>query len=274
MSRDPVSVVMPAYNAEAFIADAIESVCGQTYPNWHLIVVDDCSTDETVRVAHERAERDPRIKIVRSPVNGGTSAARNLGLSHAVGRYVAFLDADDIWAAEKLDKQIAFMAQRKAGFSFTAYQKFNSAGLGGVITASPSVSWRDMLKGNRIGCSTVMLDAQAFAQIRFPTGPGRRDHHPVWRSLLDAERRMDLVEQGGREDYALWLSLLRNGGLAHGLDQPLVRYRVHEASKSARKLRAVAAQWVVYRDVEKIPRMRAAWYLGHYAVRGVMKALR
>lgn len=273
MMHDLVSIIMPAYNCETFIAEAIASVRAQTYRHWNLIVVDDCSTDGTARVAREWAERDPRVRVLSLLANRGTSAARNLGLAHSAGRYVAFLDADDIWAADKLDKQIAFMAQRKAGFSFTAYQKFSSARLGGVISASPTVSWRDMLKGNRIGCSTVMLDAHAFVQIRFPTGPGRRDHYPVWRSLLDPERRMGLVEQGG-EDYALWLSLLRNGGLAHGLDQPLVRYRVHKASKSARKLRAVAAQWVVYRDVEKIPRLRAAWYLGHYAVRGVIKALR
>ena len=250
MNRDPVSVVMPAYNAEAFIAEAIASVRGQTFPHWDLIVVDDCSTDDTVRVACEWMERDPRVKVVRLPVNGGTSAARNLGLSQCSGRYIAFLDADDVWAPEKLEKQLAFMVQYNVGFSFTAYQKFGSAGPGGVISARPSVSWRDMLKGNRIGCSTVMLDTRLFPQIRFPTGLGRQ------------------------EDYALWLSLLRGGGLAYGLNEPLMRYRVHEASKSSRKLRSVTAQWLVYRELEKLPPLRAAWYLGHYAVRGVVKALR
>lgn len=250
MTHDLVSIVMPAYNAEAFIAEAIASVHGQTYPHWDLIVVDDCSTDGTVHVAREWTERDPRVKVVRSPVNGGTSAARNLGLSQCTGRYVAFLDADDLWMAEKLEKQLAFMARRQAGFSFTAYQKFGAEGPRGVIRARASVSWRDMLKGSRIGCSTVMLDTRIFPQLRFPTRLGRQ------------------------EDYVLWLSLLRQGGLAHGLDEPLVRYRVHGASKSARKLRSIAAQWVVYRDVEKLPPLHAAWYLAHYAVRGVIKALR
>jgi glycosyltransferase involved in cell wall biosynthesis len=128
-------------------------VHGQTYPHWNLIVVDDCSSDGTVRVAREWAERDPRVKVLSSPANCGSSAARNLGLSHGVGRYVAFLDADDVWMAEKLERQLAFMSRRNAGFSFTAYQKFGSAGPGGVIGARPSVSWRDMLKGNRIRCS-------------------------------------------------------------------------------------------------------------------------
>jgi hypothetical protein len=131
-----------------------------------------------------------------------------------------------------------------------------------------------MLKGSRIGCSTVMLDTKIFPQIRFLTGPGGRQENVLWSSLLDAERRMDLIERGGREDYALWLSLLRHGGQAHGLDEPLVRYRVHGASKTARKLRAIAAQWVVYRDLEKFTPLRATWYLAHYAVRGVIKALR
>lgn len=274
MTRDPVSIVMPAYNCEAFIAEAIASVQGQTYPHWNLIVVDDCSSDGTARVAREWTGRDPRIRVLSSLANGGSAAARNLGLSHGAGRYVAFLDADDVWAADKLEKQLAFMARRQAGFSFTAYQKFGPAGPGGVIRARPSVSWRDMLKGNRIGCSTVVLDTRVFPQIRFPAGLGRRTDHALWLSLFDAERRLDLIERGGREDYVLWLSLLRDGALAHGLDEPLTRYRVHATSKSAHKLRAIFAQWVVYRDIEKIPRPHAAWYLGHYAVRGMIKALR
>jgi len=265
---------MPAYNVDTFIAEAIASVHAQTYRHWKLIVVDDCSSDGTVRVAREWTERYPRVSVLSSPVNGGTAAARNLGLSNCAGRYVAFLDADDMWMPEKLEKQIAFMTQRKSGFSFTAYRKFGSAGPRGVIGARPSVSWRDMLKGNRIGCSTVMLDTKSYPKIRFPTGPGRRDDHALWLSLLHAERRMHLIERGGREDYALWLSLLRHGGLAHGLDEPLARYRVHGASKTARKLRSITAQWVVYRDVEKLPPLHSAWYLAHYAVRGVIKALR
>jgi teichuronic acid biosynthesis glycosyltransferase TuaG len=274
MTPDLVSIVMPAYNSESFIAEAIASVQAQTYTHWNLIVVDDCSIDATGRVAREQAARDPRVSVLKSPANSGTAAARNLGLSNCSGRYVAFLDADDVWAPEKLEKQIAFMAQHKAGFSFTAYRKFGPSGPRGVIGARHSVTWQDMLKGSRIGCSTVMLDTRVFPRIRFPTGPGGRQDHSLWSSLLDAERRMDLIERGGREDYALWLSFLRHGGLAYGLDEPLVRYRVHGASKTARKLRAVAAQWVVYRDVEKFPPLLAGWYLAHYAVRGVMKALR
>lgn len=274
MTQDHVSIVMPAYNAEAFIGEAIASVHGQTYPHWNLIVVDDRSADGTGLVAGEWAKRDSRVTMLSTPANSGTAFARNLGLSHCKGRYVAFLDADDLWLPEKLEKQLAFMAQCRTGFSFTAYQKFGSAGLGGVIGARPTVSRSDMLRGNRIGCSTVLLDTRVFPQPRFPPGlPRRKDFH-LWKSFLDVERRMELIELGGREDYALWLSLLRNGRLAHGLDEALVRYRVHGASKTARKLRSVVAQWIVYRDFEKIPRLRSAWYLGHYAARGVLKALR
>jgi len=250
MPPDVVSVVMPVYNGEAFIAEAIASVHAQTYGNWQLFVVDDCSSDGSVREVQKWCDRDPRIKVLRTPGNAGSSAARNLGLSHCTGRYVAFLDADDAWVAAKLEKQLTFMTSLGAGFSFTAYRKFGARGLGGVVGADASVSWRDMLKGNRIGCSTVMLDTRVFPRIWFPTGLGRQ------------------------EDYALWLSLLRHGQVAHGLDEPLVRYRVHGASKSAHKLRSIIAQWIVYRDLEKIPWLRAAWYLGHYAVRGVIKGLR
>lgn len=274
MTPDLVSIVMPAYNSESFVGEAIASVHSQTHAHWNLIVVDDCSSDGTARVAREWSRRDPRIAVVGSLANGGTAAARNVGLSHCHGRFVAFLDADDVWMPEKLEKQLSFMAERNADFSFTAYQKFGAEGLGGVIVARPTVSWRDMLKGNRIGCSTVVLDARAFPRLRFPSGLARRGELPLWRSLSDPERRLDLIERGGREDYALWLSLLRQRGLAYGLNEPLVRYRVHGASKTARKLRAIVAQWIVYRDFENIPPLGAAWYLAHYAVRGVIKALK
>lgn len=250
MTGHMVSVVMPAYNCDTLIPEAIASVQVQTYGHWNLIVVDDCSSDATGRVAREWMERDPRVKVFRTPANGGTSVARNLGLAHCSGRYVAFLDADDVWMPEKLERQLRFMARHGAGFSFTAYEKFGSGRSGGVIAAPPSVSWREMLAGNRIGCSTVMIDVQVFPRLRFPTGLGRQ------------------------EDYALWLSLLRQGGLAYGLDEPLARYRVHEASKSARKLPSITAQWTVYRDFEKLSPLHAAWCLANYAIRGAIKALR
>jgi len=245
-----VSIVMPAYDSARFVAEAIASVQAQTCGDWDLLLVDDCSSDGTAEAASALARRDPRIRVLRTPRNGGSAAARNLGLGQCSGRYVAFLDADDLWRPGKLERQLSFMRDRGAAFSFTAYRKFSAAGPGAVIGADAAVSWRDLLKGNRIGCSTVLLDAHAHPGISFPTGLGRQ------------------------EDYALWLSLLRGGGLAHGLNQPLVDYRVHEASKSARKLRSVTAQWRVYREFERLPPWLAAWYLGHYAVRGVLKAMR
>jgi len=250
MTRELVSIVMPAYNAERFISQAIASVRGQTYGDWQLFVVDDCSSDGTLAEARACSERDSRIKVLGANANGGSSAARNLGLAHCAGRYVAFLDADDVWMENKLQRQLAFMAGSGAVFSFTAYRKIGERRVGGVIGAKALVSRRDMLKGNRIGCSTVMLDTQAFPRVLFPLGLGRQ------------------------EDYALWLSLLRNDTVAHGLDEPLTLYRVHDASKSAGKFLSVTAQWRVYRDFEKLPRLHAAWYLIHYAIRGVIKALR
>lgn len=250
MVNERVSVVMPVYNGAQFLDESIGSVRAQTLEDWELIVVDDCSADESERIARRHAQEDPRIKVLRTPANGGSSAARNTGLAQRSGRYVAFLDADDVWAPLKLERQLAFMRRADVAFSFTGYRKLGVGGPGGVIGARGAVSWCDMLKGNRIGCSTVMLDTRVHGKIAFPTGLGRQ------------------------EDYALWLSLLRGGALACGLDEPLVLYRVHESSKSARKLPSIIAQWHVYRDFEKLPPLRAAWYLGHYAVRGVLKALR
>lgn len=243
-------MVMPVYNGAQFLDESIASVRAQSHVDWELIVVDDCSADESVSIARGLAQADPRIKVLRMPTNAGSSAARNAGLTQRAGTYVAFLDADDIWSPLKLERQLDFMRKAGATFCFTAYRKLGAGGPGGLIGARHRVSWEDMLKGNRIGCSTVMLDARVHGNIVFPTGLGRQ------------------------EDYALWLSLLRGGALAYGLDEPLVLYRVHESSKSARKLPSIVAQWRVYRDFEKLPALRAAWYLGHYAVRGVLKTLR
>lgn len=250
MAGELVSVVMPVYNGAQFLDESIASVRSQTHKDWELLVVDDCSVDESERIARRHAQEDLRIKVLRTPVNGGSSAARNAGLAQRSGRYVAFLDADDVWAPLKLERQLAFMRRNGAAFSFTAYRKLGAGGPGGVVGARRTVSWRDMLKSNRIGCSTVMLESRVDGGIAFPTGLGRQ------------------------EDYALWLSLLRGGALAYGLDEPLVLYRVHESSKSARKLPSIIAQWRVYRDFESLSPLRATWYLGHYAVRGVLKALR
>lgn len=251
MTQDRVSIVMPAYNNAAFIGEAAASVQSQTHANWELIVVDDASQDGTEAVARDLARGDARIRLLRLPQNSGSAAARNAGLRQCTGRYIAFLDADDLWMPQKLERQFASLRDRKCGFSFTAYRKLTARGQGAVIGAPASISWRDMLKGNRIGCSTVLLDTNFVRQpLSFPTGLGRQ------------------------EDYALWLALLRAGGEACGINEPLVLYRVHPSSKSARKLASVAAQWRVYREFEQLSPLRAAWYLGHYAVRGVLKTLR
>ena len=250
MENDLISIVMPAYNSGRFLKEAVESVREQTYQNWELIIVDDCSNDGTGHEAMTWSLLDPRIKALHTAQNAGSSAARNLGVSNCQGRYLAFLDADDIWLPEKLQKQVAFMRAKNVDFSFTSYRKLGAEGQGGKIAASATVSWRDMLKSNRIGCSTVMLDLRALPGVRFPTDLGRQ------------------------EDYALWLALLRPGGVAYGLDEVLVLYRVHPDSKSARKLPSVMAQWLVYRKIERMPVWLAGWYLGHYAVRGLLKSLR
>ena len=250
VQEDLVCVVMPVHNGAPYLEASIESVRAQSHANWKLFVVDDCSTDDSARIAQRVADTDARVRVSRTPRNGGSSAARNLGLARCDGPFVAFLDADDLWHPSKLEKQLALTRKAKASFSFTAYRKFGEAGPGGVIHADSRVSWHDMLKGNRIGCSTVMLDARVHTHLAFPLGLGRQ------------------------EDYALWLSLLRDGTCAHGLDEPLVEYRVHASSKSSRKLPSVLAQWRVYREFEGLSRLRALWYLGHYAVRGMLKSLR
>jgi len=241
---------MPAYNAEHFLQDAIESVRRQTYPCWELLIVDDCSSDGTAEKAVEWSSQDSRIRVLRTGQNSGSSVARNLGLTDCRGRYLAFLDADDIWLPEKLEKQLTFMKDKNAEFSFTSYRKFEASNEGAVISAMKRVSWRDMLKSNVIGCSTVVMLSEAMCDIRFPAGLARQ------------------------EDYAVWLQVLRKGRLAYGLNEVLTLYRVHPGSKSSRKLRSVTAQWQVYRQLERLSFWRSAWYLGNYAARGLLKRFR
>jgi teichuronic acid biosynthesis glycosyltransferase TuaG len=250
MSDGLVSVVMPAFNAGTFLEDAVQSIRAQTYPSWELFIVDDCSSDGTAENAMKWSSLDSRIKVLRTEKNSGSSVARNLGVSSCSGEYLAFIDADDVWLPGKLEKQVAFMRTRNADFSFTAYRKFEAQRQGAVMPARESVSWREMLKSNVIGCSTVMLAFRQFQNIRFPVGLDRQ------------------------EDYALWLQLLRTAQRAYGLNEVLTLYRIHSASKSTQKFRSIVAQWEVYRRFEKLSFLLSGWYLGQYAVRGLLKYLR
>ena len=251
-ARPLVSVVTPARNAAATLAATIASVAAQTLPDWELLVADDGSTDGTADIAAGWAARDPRVRPLPGPAGGspsGAAAARNRAIRAARGRHVAFLDADDRWRPEKLARQVAFMEREAAPFSFTAYAREGAGGRDlGLVRAPASVDHAALLCGNVIGCLTAVYDSAHFGRVEMPDLPLR-------------------------QDYALWLELLRPGGVARGLDEVLADYRVGAGSLSGSKLRAARGTWAVLRR-EGLPLPRALACFGHYAFAGLSRRAR
>ena len=246
MTAPLVSVVTPAWNAAATLPATLASVLAQTRPDWELLVADDGSTDASPAIAAAWAARDPRIRPLPGP-RQGPAAARNRAIRAARGRFLAFLDADDCWRPEKLARQLAFMEREKSAFSFTAYRRVDAAGRDlGTVRAPAAVGYAGLLKGNVIGCLTAVVDTARFGKVEMPPLPLR-------------------------QDYALWLALLRQGGEAHGLNEVLADYRVVPGSLSASKFRAARGTWAVLR-AEGLPLPRALWCFGHYAAASLARA--
>lgn len=232
---------MPAYNAEKTILNAIGSVQTQTYENFEIIVVDDGSIDGTCQVVERLAGYDSRIHLLRMAKNSGSPAApRNIGLRHATGRFIAFLDADDKWKPLKLERQIAFMETTRAGISCTGYDVHNDDGkLVGYFIPPSQNSFEGLLRENTIGCLTAMIDSRRVGPIEFPAC--------------------------GHEDYALWLSLLKGGGSVHGLQERLAEYRVSRSSVSGNKFKVLKYFWRIYREREGFSVSRSSYYCVRYA---------
>ena len=242
-----VSVVVPAWNAAATLAAAVASVRAQTLGDWEMIVVDDASTDGTLGLARALAAAEPRLRVLARARNGGAAAARNAAIRASRGRLVAFLDADDRWYPEKLARQAAFMAAGGHALVYSGYRRVAADGRPlGTVRPPARVSHAGLLRGNVIGCLTAVYDSAVFGRAEMP-------------------------ELRRRQDYGLWLALLRRVPYAHGLPEPLADYRVQPASLSGGKLGAAAATWALYREVEGLGRARAGWYLAQNLARAALK---
>jgi len=237
---DKVSIIMPAYNAESTIQDAISSVISQDYKDWELIIIDDGSVDKTAKVVKDFAKLDPRIKFVQQE-NGGPASARRTGLSIADGRFLAFLDSDDYWLGSKLKVQLEFMTSKNIAFSFSKFRRINTDGsrIGHLIKIPNKLCYRDLLKNTAVATSTVVLD----------------------RSLINKIEIKDTYY----DDFVLWLSLLRNGTVAHGVQVDLMRYRVLKGSISRNKIQSSKEVWKVYREVENLNIFYSGYCFVHYA---------
>lgn len=227
-----VSIIMPTYNCGKFIAEAIQSVQAQTYENWELWVIDDCSTDETEGIV-QSFMRDKRIHYHCMEENGGPAPARNYGLRRASGRYIAFLDSDDLWHPQKLEKQLAFMRRMQAEgcrFSCTAYAKMDDRGccLNRVVVPPEKTGyWKMFFLSNPIGNSSVIFDREYFGLVQAPLIPKRND-------------------------YGLWLRMLRGGSVCFGMKETLMKYRIREGSVTHDKFKMIRHHWHLYRNVEKL----------------------
>ncbi|MCY8424066.1 glycosyltransferase [Bacillus vallismortis] len=245
-----VSVITPSYNARDYIEDTIQSVLDQSHPHWEMIIVDDCSTDGTRGILKQYEERDERIHVVYMEENGGAAVARNKALERAQGRFVAFLDSDDKWKKDKLEKQLDFMMERSCAFSFTGYSLMAQDGtpLDKFIHAPESLTYDDALKNTIIGCLTVMIDREQTGQIQMPN-------------------------IRTRQDLATWLSLLKKGFTAYGMNECLAEYRLVNNSISSNKWKAAKKTWFVYREIERLHFIKATWCFVQYAKNAVKKRL-
>ena len=243
-----VSIVMPSYNTANFIEETVSSVLAQTYENWELLIVDDCSTDDTEEKL--RAFSDPRIRIFRNETNSGAAVSRNRALSETKGKWIAFLDSDDLWHPEKLEKQIRFMEEKNAAFSYTEYEEIgeDSAPLGVRVTGPKKITRRGMFRYCWPGCLTVMYDRDVIGEIR----------------IEDIKKN---------NDYAMWLKVCRKAPCLL-LPETLAKYRKRSGSISRHSYtKLIRWHYKLFREAEKENPVLAAWHTFWNLFYGVMKKI-
>ncbi len=246
-----VSVIMPAYYSEKTISGAVESVIAQTYENWELLIYDDCSGDGTFEIARKFSETDSRILVVKGIFNSGVSSARNKALEMARGRYISFLDSDDRWKAEKLEKQLNFMRRNDCAMVYSSYELMDSRGMatGKLISSfNKTADYDSLLRNNYIGTLTVLIDRQY-----------------IQNDIYFSDSR--------HEDYLLWLYFVKKGYKLMGMEESLAFYRVSANSLSGNKLKAALWRWRAYRRIEKLAFMRSIFYMVIYTMNSIAKRI-
>lgn len=246
-----ISIITATFNSENEIMSTYNSLIAQTIIHWEWLITDDCSSDGTIKLLNCISETDPRVNIFQNEENSGAAVSRNNSLANAKGDFIAFIDSDDLWLPNKLQKQLTFMVDHKIDFCFTAYELINEKGLPLDKKVDEKQSgfftYDDMLrKKATLGCSTVMLRKSAFADITMP-----------------------LLRTG--QDYATWLKLLNTGINAYVLNEVLTQYRILPNSISRNKIKKAKRQWQIYREVEKLQLLKSAVCFCFYAWRAVFR---
>lgn len=251
MKEEKVTIITPVYNCEEFIEETINSVIAQTYKNWELLLIDDCSTDQSNRIIKEYIKKDSRIKYFRTKKNSGAAIARNIALDKSTGRFIAYLDADDLWKEDKLEKQINFMLENNYAFTCTAYEKIDEDGnLLKKIRLPQKVDYNLFLRNTIIQTVGVMVDTKITGKDILV--------------MLNYRRRQDAIT---------WSRLLKNGYNCYGVPEYLSYYRVVHNSLSSNKIKAIKMNWYWYRKIEKLNFFKACYCFIGYAFNGVKKRL-
>lgn len=242
-----VSIVMPAYNCEEYIAQAIESVIKQTYQKWELIIIDDCSTDRTAEIVEKYSQQDTRVLFKKNRKNHGAAFSRNKAIKYSRGEFIAFLDSDDLWDQEKLERQLLFMRKENSVFSCTYYRKIDNEGkeTGECIKNKRRILYKDLLK-NCPGNSTVIYNAKKLNKTFIP----------------DIKKR---------NDYVMWLKVIKKAGSMETLDDILGSHRVRKGSLSKNKLDLIQYHWYVYRKIEKLSLIYSIYLIFYWSLKGIKR---
>lgn len=248
---DKVSIIIPVYNSQKFIRETIQSIINQSYNNFEAIIIDDCSSDESLNIIKRNFKNDKRIKIIKLNKNHGAAYSRNVGIKRASGRYIAFLDSDDLWDQKKLELQIKFMKDNNYSFSCCSYRKINENGkfLKNVIMPC-EIDYKNFLGNTIIQTVGVMVD------LKF-----------INKELL----YMPIIPMN--EDARTWSYILKHGFNCYGFNQVCCTYRVVKHSLSSNKIKSIKQNWIWYREIEKISFFKSMYYLFGYGVNALKKRI-
>lgn len=248
MNEKLVSIITPTYNCGKFIARTIDSVIAQTYQNWEMIIVDDCSNDNTKEVVEEYIKKDSRIKYHLLKENSGAAVARTTAMNLAVGSYMAFLDSDDVWFPEKLECQIKWMNDNGYSFSCTAYEQIDEDDnlLNKTIKTVKKTDYNRLLLDCPVGNSSVIYDVEKMGKFEVPN-----------------------IRK--RNDDALWLQMLKKEKYIWGMPDVLMKYRIRQNSISSNKLKVIKYHWILYREIEHLSVLRSAFHILWWCTIKVLK---
>ena len=251
MGSDLVSIIVPVFNAEAFVSETIESILKQSYRNWELIIINDCSTDNSVKIIKKYLKNDKRIKLLNNKINSKAAISRNNGIMEAKGRYICFIDADDLWDKEKIIKQVRFMKKEKCAFSFTGYEFADKRGNpnGKKVFVPNKINYKHALKNTTIWTSTVMFDMNLLSK----------------RDIFMPDVRS--------EDTACWWKVLKKIDYAYGLNEILSFYRRSSGTLSSNKFIAIKRIWNLYRNVERLSVIKSSYYFVNYAINAISRRI-